>query len=164
MGDERAGCAPSIQNDLARCEGPASAHQIHAHELRWTSESSPSGNVHGMPLGALCGRKGLGMSKVQVVDVANEYACGHGLERPPALLARVVGKMGLAPLHPGAPDQGGLHAPSPPTGPPQPNPSTVRGQIQKVLQKVHIAAARQQAARTSESDDGDFEMSVLLAL
>ena len=48
VGDERAGCAPSIQNDLARCEGPASAHQIHAHELRWTSESSPSGGVAGV--------------------------------------------------------------------------------------------------------------------
>ena len=48
VGDERAGCAPSIQNDLARRSGPASAHLIHAHALRWTSESSPSGGGGGV--------------------------------------------------------------------------------------------------------------------
>ena len=55
---------------------------------------------------------------------------------------------------------------SPLTGPPQPDPSTVHGQNQRVRQKLRIAAARQQAMRTnlSESDDGEFEMSVLLAL
>jgi hypothetical protein len=31
----------------ARCEGPASAHQIHAHEVQRTSESSPSGGGGG---------------------------------------------------------------------------------------------------------------------
>lgn len=47
VGDERAGCAPSTRNELARRSGPASAHLIHAHAVRRSSESSPSGGGGG---------------------------------------------------------------------------------------------------------------------
>lgn len=46
-------------------------------------------------LGYYNSNKKVGKDKYRLVELANEFSRSMGLDRPPALLKRVLGKMGL---------------------------------------------------------------------